>query len=88
MDEVCGSLEVDTHVKVTGVMSLDAKVLDVHSQVSLRTVSPFTVVCIQDVGDMMVGQLADIRSTVPMKTTRFKIIQNQYRRTMLRTRLE
>lgn len=55
MDKVGCCLEVDTHVKRAGVMSLYAHVGDPHARINIWLPSAFTVSCIQDVSDSMHG---------------------------------
>lgn len=67
VDEISSCLEVDAHVKVTGVMSLYAQVGDLHALIDIWLSSVFTVSCIQDVSDSMHVQFGPVLSTVSEK---------------------
>lgn len=67
MDKVCRCLEVDTHVKATGVMSLYTHVGDPHVLIDIGLSSAFAVSCIQDVCDSMFVQISHILCTVSEK---------------------
>ena len=67
VDEVCCCEEVDAHVKATGVTSLYAHVCDLHASVDTWLSSTLTVSCIQDVCDLMLGQIGLVLCAVPEK---------------------
>lgn len=69
MDKVCCCLEVDTHVIVTGVMSLYAHVGDLHSLIDIWLSLTITVSCIQDVSDVILVQISLVLCTVSGKHT-------------------
>lgn len=68
VNKVCCCLEVDAHVKATGVMSLYAHVGDVHAPIDFWLSSTFAVSCVQDVSDSMYGQIGPVLRTVSEKT--------------------
>lgn len=65
MHEVCCWLEVDAHIIVTGVPSLNAHVGDVHPFIDVWLPALFTVSCVQDVGEPMLGQISQILCGLP-----------------------
>lgn len=67
LDKVCCCLEIDTHVKVTGVASLYAHVGDPHALIDIWLSSVFTVSCIQDVSDSMLREISSVLCTVSEK---------------------
>lgn len=67
MDKLRCCLEVDAHVKATGVMSLYAHVGDLRALVDVWLDSAFTVSCIEDVGESMPGQISPVLCTVSEK---------------------
>ncbi len=69
VDKVCCCLEVDAHVKATGVMSLYAHVGDLQALVDVWLSSAFAVSGIQDVSDSMHGQISPVLCAVSGKTT-------------------
>lgn len=53
VDKVCCCLEVDAHVKVTGITSVYAHIGDLHGVIDVWLPSAVTVGCVQDVSDSM-----------------------------------
>lgn len=55
MDELRCRVEVDTHVKGGGVVSLDAMIGDVHPGVMLGPATPLALGAVEDVCDTKFG---------------------------------
>lgn len=60
VDELSCRIEVDTHVKGGGVVSLDAVIGDVHPGVMLGTTAPLALGTVEDVRYPKFGQLTAI----------------------------
>lgn len=60
MNELSSRIEVYAHVKVGGVVGLDAMVGDVHPSVTLCSSTPLALCTVQDVSDAKFDQFTSI----------------------------